>query len=147
MPIGASPCRGANVSDDRNDWLHNYRIPDVLCLKNNSTAVDRDSHLLGGPEFVIEILSRGQNATDKNDFYASVGVRGLLVIERNPWRLTFHANAVAGQPLRPAATSGVDNSDWITLNILPVQIRVDVAAGELQMRCEDPVMARSWSFV
>ena len=137
---------GANVSGDAEDWTQNYRIPDVLSLTKDTKAIDCGTHLLGGPETAVEIVSVGEDPPAKFDFYASVGVRNLLVIERNPWRVTLYANAVAGQPLRPAATSGVDNSDWITLNILPVQIRVDVAAGRLRIRCDDPAMTRDWSY-
>lgn len=81
---------GANVSDRRHDWIQNYRIPDVLVFKSNSCAEDCGTHWLGGPEFAIEIVSPGDRTLEKLDFYAQVGTRELLVIDRSPWQLTLY---------------------------------------------------------
>ncbi len=137
---------GANISGDAEDWTQNYRIPDVLSLTKDTKAIDRGTHLLGGPETAVEIVSPGENPPDKFDFYASVGVRDLLVIERNPWRLTLHSNVTAKQPLHAIATSTEADGHWISLNIISVRLRIDAAAGELQMQCDDPEMNRRWFY-
>lgn len=80
---------GANVSDRRDDWTKNYRIPDVLVFKNKTSAKDCVTHWLGGPELAIEIASPGDRTLDKLGFYASVGTCELLVIDRKPWKLTL----------------------------------------------------------
>jgi hypothetical protein len=46
---------GANVSDRRADWEHNFRGPDVVVVLNDSQAVDCGTHWQGGPDFLIEI--------------------------------------------------------------------------------------------
>lgn len=81
---------GANVSDRRKDWKDNYRIPDVLVFQSNTSAEDCQTHWFGGPELAIEIVSPGDRTLDKLDFYAAVGTQELLVIDRDPWRLTLY---------------------------------------------------------
>ena len=78
---------GANVSDRPLDWQQNYRVPDVLVFLNGNPAEDRDSHWFGGPDFAVEISSPGDQSREKIDFYSRVGVRELLIIDRDPWQL------------------------------------------------------------
>lgn len=83
---GTSFC-GCNVSDQEHDWKHNYRCPDVAVFLADTSAKDRGAHWEGGPDFAIEITSPGDKTWDKLDFYAKVGTRELLIVERNPWEL------------------------------------------------------------
>src|SRR4051794_25454283 len=76
---------GANVSDRKDDWKSNYRCPDVVVVLPRSAAHDRGTHWYGGPDFCTEIVSRGDRSRDKFEFYGSVGVRELLLIDRFPW--------------------------------------------------------------
>ncbi|SRR6266545_406132 len=48
-------CQGANVSDRRKGWDHNYRVPDMVVVMKNSRAIDCGTHFCGGPDFVVEI--------------------------------------------------------------------------------------------
>jgi Uma2 family endonuclease len=72
---------------DREDWKQNYRCPDVAVFLKDSTAKQRKAFWLGGPDFAIEIVSPGDRTRKKLPFYASVGTRELLVIDRKPWKL------------------------------------------------------------
>jgi len=80
---------GANVTD-RADWETNYRAPDALVFLNGHAAVDRDTHWLGGPDLAVEILSTGDRSREKLAFYAAVGTREVLLIDRDPWRLELY---------------------------------------------------------
>jgi len=42
---------------------------------------------VGGPDFAVEILNPGDRTPEKLPFYASVNVRELLVVDRDPWSL------------------------------------------------------------
>jgi len=55
-------------------------VPDVLVFSNDTAAIDRKSHWLGGPELAIEIVSPGDKTLEKLDFYAAVKTQELLVI-------------------------------------------------------------------
>lgn len=76
-------CPGVNVSD-REDWTHNYRCPDVVVFLQGTSAINRGTFWLGGPDFAVEILSEGDRARAKLPFYAKVGVRELLFVDRDP---------------------------------------------------------------
>src|SRR4051812_47445996 len=81
---------GANVSDREDQWEHNYRCPDVVVIFPGGAARDCDTHWFGGPDFCVEIASRGDRSRDKTEFYASVGVRELLLVDRHPWSLELY---------------------------------------------------------
>ena len=79
---------GGNISDRDRDWTGNYRIPDVAVYLNDTRAVDRDSHWLGGPDFAVEIVSPDDLSREKLPFYAKVGTREVLIVDRDPWALS-----------------------------------------------------------
>ena len=85
-PLGGRVFPGCNVSD-RDDWRTNYRNPDVAAFLRGNPAEDRGSHWRGGPDLAIEVVSPGDRSRDKRDFYAAVGTRELLLIDRSPWSL------------------------------------------------------------
>ncbi len=97
---------GVNVSDRAEDWTQNFRCPDVVVYRAETTAINHGTHWQGGPDFAVEIVSPGEDPAAKLAFYAAVGTRELLVIERDPWQLTLY-RLDAGQ-LRSVGTVGVD---------------------------------------
>ncbi len=76
---------GGNVSDQAEDWTTNFRCPDIAVYLEGGIAKDMGSHWLMGPDFAVEIVSRGDRSRDKFDFYAAVGTRELLIVDRYPW--------------------------------------------------------------
>jgi Uma2 family endonuclease len=88
-----SPARvhaGANVSDREDGWEHNYRCPDVVVVYPGGAARDCRTHWCGGPDFCVEIASPGDRSRDKLAFYADIGVRELLLVDRDPWGLELY---------------------------------------------------------
>ncbi len=112
---------GVNVSD-REDWTHNYREPDVAVFLEGTTARDMGTYWLGGPDFAIEILSEGDRAREKLDFYAKVRVRELLIVDRNPWRLELYR--LARRRLGPVGTSTAESSATLASKVLPLTFRL-----------------------
>jgi Uma2 family endonuclease len=78
---------GVNVSDRSEDWLYNYRCPDVVVYLPENPAINHGSFWEGGPDFLVEIMSPGEDPEAKLEFYDSVGVREVLVVDRYPWAL------------------------------------------------------------
>ena len=78
---------GGNVSDRADGWHKNYRIPDVAVYLPGNPSRDLGTHRVGGPDFAIEILSKHDQARKKLAFYAEVGTRELLFVDRDPWSL------------------------------------------------------------
>lgn len=93
---GSIVVAGVNVSDRDVGWTQNYRCPDLAVLLPGSRAKDCGTHLCGGPDFLIEIASDYDHSRDKLDFYAAVGVRELLIIDRDPWRLELYRESSQG---------------------------------------------------
>ena len=80
----------ANVSDRADDWRQNFRVPDVSVFLSGNPAQDRGTHWFGGPDFAIEIVSPDDQSREKLDFYARVGTREVLILDRDPWRLELY---------------------------------------------------------
>ena len=83
---------GANVTDREDGWEENYRCTDVVVVLKESEARCRDieSALVGGPDFLIEVRSPADKTLDKMDFYGSLGVRELLVVERESKAMSLY---------------------------------------------------------
>jgi Uma2 family endonuclease len=82
---------GVNVSDRQDDWEKNYRCPDGAVVLPDSRAVDCGAFYFGGPDFVVEVASDYDRSREKFDFYAKIGVREFLLVDRNPWQLELFA--------------------------------------------------------
>lgn len=89
-PGHGSVYQGVNVSDRREGWKQNYRVPDVAAFLNGTTAVKCKTVWVGGPDFAVGIISPFDRTREKLDFYAKVGTRELLVIDRQPWTLELY---------------------------------------------------------
>jgi len=119
---GARIFPGNNVSDDREDWTRNYRCPDVTVYLPGNPAEDRGTHWLGGPDFAVEIVSKGDRSRDKFGFYASVGVRELLFVDRRPWAIELFRRE--GLTWTLAGRSEPANSATLESNVLPLSFRL-----------------------
>lgn len=81
---------GCNVSDQPENWRKNFRCPDVAVFLEDNPAEDRKSHWFGGPDFAVEIISKGDRSRKKFGFYAAVNVRELMFVAREPWALELY---------------------------------------------------------
>ena len=113
---------GGNVSDREEDWTDNYRIPDVIVVLPGSAARDCGTHWCGGPDLCVEIASPGDRSRDKLAFYASIGVRELLLVDRDPWQLELY-RLDAGQ-LRSIGRIGPGDAEMLASDVVPVSMRL-----------------------
>jgi Uma2 family endonuclease len=123
---------GVNVSDQGEDWTKNYRCPDVVVYLNGTTAQNRDTYWLGGPDFLVEVISEYDRSRDKLDFYAKVGSREALFIDRFPWSLELY-RLVDGRMIL-VGTSTPDDPQVIASEVLPLSFRL--VAGDPRPRIE-----------
>jgi Uma2 family endonuclease len=117
---------GVNVSDRIDDWTHNYRCPDVAVFLNGSDAQNHNTFWFGGPDFAVEIVSPDDSSRDKLGFYASVGVRELLIIDRAPWRLELYR--LASGRMVEVGHSVPTLADALVSEIVPLSFRL-IAGG------------------
>ncbi len=132
---------GANVSDRREEWVKNYRIPNVLVFKNDSPAEDCGTHWLGGPEMAIEIVSPGDRTLEKLDFYAKVGTRELLVVDRAPWQLTLYRINTEGK-LAPVAISRLEQRTSLQCNEFPLGFALNAEQSSVDVLRPDGTLIR-----
>jgi len=123
---------GTNVSDREEGWSQNYRCPDVAVRLNGGRARICKTHWVGGPDFAIEIVSPGDRSRDKLAFYAAIGTRELLVIDRDPWALELYG--LRGDLLVPTGLSRPESSEVIASTVLPLTFRL--MPGDLTPRIE-----------
>ncbi|MDB5349581.1 MAG: hypothetical protein JWN86_828 [Planctomycetota bacterium] len=113
---------GANVSDRSDDWRKNFRIPDVAVFLPENRAEDRGTHWFGGPDFAVEVMSRGDRSRKKFDFYTAVHVRELLLVNRRKWRLELYRCDGKDWPL--VATVGLEESPALPSASLGLSFRL-----------------------
>ncbi len=111
-----------NVSDRVEGWEKNFREPDVAVVLKDNPAVNCGTHWRGGPDLVVEILSPNDRAREKFDFYARIGVREVLIIDRAPWRLELYR--LADGELKPVGVSSLDQPDTLPSTVFPVVFRL-----------------------
>ena len=113
---------GTNVSDRVRGWEQNYRCPDIAVYLAGTRAKNCHTHWYGGPDFAVEIVSEDDQTRDKIPFYAQVGTRELLVIDRDPWSLELLR--LSGKKLKSAGTSAGKKGRTLESRVLPLSFRL-----------------------
>jgi hypothetical protein len=135
---------GCNVSDQHENWTKNYRVPDVAVFLPGNPAEDRETHWYGGPDFAVEIPSKGDRARKKFDFYARVGVRELLVVDRDPWRLELYRRGPQEERLALVGGSDPDHPQPIASHVLPLTFRLVPGPKRPQIETVRAADGRAW---
>ena len=122
--IDKQPKAGRAVSGaDRYDevWDGIYVVPP---LPDNEHQ-DLRAGLGAGPDFCAEVTTPGDRSRDKLDFYAGIGVRELLLVDRDPWFLELYR--LNGGRLGLVGRSELAHPDALVSTVVPVSFRL--AAG------------------
>ncbi|MBX3437351.1 MAG: Uma2 family endonuclease [Planctomycetaceae bacterium] len=122
---------GVNVSDRIEGWKENYRCPDVVVFLNETRAQNHDTFWYGGPDFAIEVVSPFDRTREKLPFYASIGMRELLLVDREPWSLElFRLDAGVLKQIGGATTDEVDE---LRSEIVPLSFTLQPNEGRPQV--------------
>ncbi len=113
---------GVNISDRDGDWTQNYRCPDIVVFLPNTQGINRSDYWLGGPDFAVEILSANDRAREKIPFYARVGTREVLLIDRDPWALELYR--LREGRLERVGRSTLDAPEMLTSEVVPLRFRL-----------------------
>lgn len=109
---------GINVFDEASP-KENYRIPDLSFVAGGRAAVLAEDGIRGGgPDAVIEIRSPGDESYDKLPFFASLGVREVIIIDRDTKKPEIFR--LAGSQYVAVA---VDREGWLGSETLRVRLR------------------------
>ena len=133
---------GVNVSNSLENWRQNYRVPDVAVFLKEGAAQNHDEFWFGGPDFAVEIVSTDDRTREKIPFYAEVGVRELLIVDRDPWRAEFLRLDV--NHLRQVALSTPDNGVVLVSEVLPFTFQMQPAAPRPRIAVNHVGPGRTW---
>ncbi len=109
---------GINVFDE-SSLEESYRIPDATFVGAGREAILADDGVRGGgPDSVIEIRSPGDESYEKLPFYARLGVREVLILDRDTKRPEVYR--LAGSSYVAVAA---DRDGWVTAETMRLRFR------------------------
>jgi Uma2 family endonuclease len=121
-PVGGVVLPEVNVTDRADDWQYNFRCPDIAVMLPGCAAKDIDVAILGGPDFLVEIMSPYDKTMEKLDFYAGIGVRELLVVDRESKELELFA--LGNSKLQSTGKSMAENPVAVHSTVLPLSFQL-----------------------
>jgi Uma2 family endonuclease len=125
---------GANISDRRIGWKKKFRAPDVVVVLQNTAAVDCRTHLMNGPDFLVEIQSPGDQTEEKIPFYEKIKVRELLIIQRDTRELKLLRHD--GEKLIPVEPSAFKGGKWLVSSVVSLAFRRKKQRGAAQIEVQ-----------
>jgi Uma2 family endonuclease len=141
--VGVLAYPGVNVTDRLDDWRKNYRCPDVAIFLPGNVAIDKKTHWYGGPDFAVEIISPGDRSRKKFDFYAKVGVRELLLVDRKKsWSLELY-RLIEGE-MKLIGKVSTDSTQSLTSQVLPISLRLLPGEPRPTIEVTQTEDARQW---
>lgn len=133
---------GVNVSDRVDKWTKNFRCPDVAIFLPGNPAQPQKAHWYGGPDFAAEIISPRDRSRKKLDFYAKVGVRELLLVDRKPWKLELYR--LADGALKLVGTITPTSLQPLVSQVLPISFRLLPGASRPTIELTQTQDGRRW---
>ncbi len=134
---------GGNISDREDKWTSNYRVPDVTVFLNDNPAENRHTHWLGGPDLAVEVVSDNDKSRKKLDFYASVGTRELIIVDRAPWQLELFR--LTDGELVSVGKSSVADGNVLASEVVPLSFRLIAGATRPQIEARHVDGVQSWT--
>jgi Uma2 family endonuclease len=134
-------CAGVNLSDRAEGWEHNYRVPDVAVFLRTGRAENLGTHWRGAADFLVEVISPCDRTREKLDFYSRLGVRELLLVDREPWALELYRDG-------PSGLEKVESADLqageVRSAVLPLIFRLVSARGRPDIEVGHAESGRTW---
>lgn len=133
---------GTNVSDRILGWKDNYRCPDIAVVLEDGKARDCGTYWLGGPDFLTEIVSDDDATREKIPFYSALGVRELLIVDRDPWKLELLRHD--GTALVSVGIATVENGVELPSEVLGLIFRLVGSKDRPQIEVRTQDGSQSW---
>jgi Uma2 family endonuclease len=124
------------------DWRYDYRVPDVVVILAASTAKNQEACFRGAADFVVEITSPGDRTYEKLPFYSRLGVRELLIVNRQSWTLELYRHQ--GNGLEKAGQSEIQQSEVLSSGVLPLEFRLLPGQPRPQIEVNHVETRRQW---
>ena len=134
---------GINLSDRREDWEQNYRVPDIAAFLSSGPAENCGTHWRGGADFLVEITSPGDRTLEKLPFYSRLGVLELLVVDRQSWALVLYRRQQ--DQLVQIGRSTTDSAEVLHSETVPLTFRLVSGEKRPQIEVTHVDTQRLWS--
>jgi Uma2 family endonuclease len=134
---------GANITDREHSWQENYRCPDVVVYFPTNPAVNRVTHWYGGPDLAVEVTSEDDRAREKIPFYAKIGTRELLIVDRDPWQIELFRLA-SGQ-LKSVDTIAIGDDRDLMVSCMPLKFQLTSEDSRPSILVTHTVDGRIWN--
>jgi Uma2 family endonuclease len=135
---------GVNITNRREGWRKNFRVPDVAVFLGGTAAENRDTHWVGGPDFGVEIISTGDRTREKVPFYETIGTRELLLVDRDPWALELYRHDGAQLALVGRVT--LDKPIPLESQVLPLTFQLRRAEARPEIHIRHRETGQEWAF-
>ena len=133
---------GVNVTDRHPDWKENFRGPDVVVYLNTTDAINYGTHWLGGPDFLVEIISPDEDPMAKFDFYAKVKSQEVMVIDRDPWAVELYR--LKGKKLVLVGRSDEAKPVVVASVVLPLTFKLIAEKPRPRIEVTHPKSKKTW---
>ena len=133
-----------NLSDRVENSKWNFRNPDMAYFAADTEAEDHDTFWFGGPEFLLEIISPDDMSRDKLPFYASIGTKEVLILDRDPWQLELYQ--LRRGKLRLAGTIRPGDGKPLVSNVVPLTFTLLRGRPRPKIRIAHAETEQKWTF-
>jgi Uma2 family endonuclease len=133
---------GVNLAASHDDWERDYRAPDVVVFLRDTQARNHDTHWCGPADFLVEITSPGDRTRDKLPFYSRLGVREVLIVDRDPWALELLRWQDGA--LVPAGRSTAAEGGKLASETVPLEFELAAGQARPAIRVVHPPGDRVW---
>ncbi len=133
---------GVNVTDRHPDWKENFRGPDVVVYLNTTSAINYGTHWLGGPDFLVEIISPDEDPSAKFEFYAKVKSQEVMVIDHDPWAVELYR--LKGKKLALVERSDEEEPVVVASTVLPLSFKLVAGKPRPRIEVTHPKTKKTW---
>ena len=123
---------GINLAASAENWEYDYRVPDVVAFLADTAAENHNAFWTGAADFIIEITSPRDRTYEKIPFYSRIGVRELLILNRQSWTLELYRHQDGG--LQKVGESTLERPAVLSSEKLPLEFWL--IPGELRPQVE-----------
>jgi Uma2 family endonuclease len=102
----------------------------------------RDAYWLGGPDFLVEVVSPDDQTYEKLPFYEEIATREVLVIDRHPWALILYR--LTDGKLPETARGTVENGNTLTSEVVPLTFRLLAGQNRPQIEVTHTADGQRW---
>jgi Uma2 family endonuclease len=133
-----------NLSDRVKGWKKNFRNPDMVYYSAQTKAEDHGTFWCGGPDFLLEIISPNDLSRDKLPFYAKLGTREMLILDRDPWQLELYELQNDRMQLTGVARPG--HKSAIKSGVVPLSFALIRHRPRPKIRITHTETGQEWTF-